>query len=276
MKEYRQSAKRVAASDVVSLLREVYAEGVCKRQDANSLIAFDREYADASPEWQSFFAAAIADHVLRRSAMPGVVTADAGVWLIGALAPSGHVPTPGALAALASIAEQARGLPAAFAAFAIRELWTRLAVSQDTAVAKPAHFMPALPSHEISKIQKILKAAGGEGDAPVSMAEADALFDLHDTFAAKAMPAAFDTLFFRAITNYMRGASGCEAPRSKAFGREPARDAGHDITTECRAWLYARIMRDGRPTNAEQLMLALVHGRAELKAGLGRSLHRAA
>jgi hypothetical protein len=276
MKEYRQSAKRVAASDVVSLWREVYAEGVRERQDADSLIAFDRQYADPSPEWQTFFAAAIADHVLRRSVMPGVVTADAGIWLIGALAPSGHLTTPGALAALASIAEQARVLPASFAAFAIRKLWTRPAVSQDTAVAKPAHFMPALPSHEISKIQKVLKAAAGEGDAPVSAAEADALFDLHDTFAAKPMPATFDTLFFRAITNYLRGASGCYAPRTKALAREPARDAGHDISTGCRAWLYSRIMRDGRPTTAERLLLALVHGRAELKAGLGRLLHRAA
>lgn len=270
MEEFRQAAKGVAASDVVSLLREVYRDGVCGRQDAEALIAFDREFPDPTPEWRSFLAQAIADHLLRRSGPFGIVTQEKADWLIGALAPAGSISTRSGIETLTAVAELAEELPTPLAAFAIRELWI-------TRGGERAYFSCALDARDVALLRHILKAGGGKSGAPVSIEEAEALFDLHDAVAAKKNHTSFDTLFFRAITNYLQNASGRETPpRAKALAREPRRYAGDGIAAECSAWLYSRVMRDGRPTAAERSLLALVHGKPEHKSAFGRLLNRAA
>lgn len=251
MREYRQGATRIAASDVVSLLREVYRDGVHRPEDAEALIAFDRDFSDPTAEWCAFAAHAIADHVLCRAAPAGVLDEAKAGWLMQVLAPSGCGMTRSGTEALRLIAAQAGAMPASFAAFAIRALWMPAAASH-------AQFAVALAARDVTLLNRILKSAAGKADVPVSLAEAEVLFDLHDAVAAKKNHASFDALFFRAITNHVLGECGREKqPRSKALARDPRRDAGHGISTEARAWLYTRIMRDGRPTAAERLLLTL-------------------
>ncbi|HRF10133.1 MAG TPA: hypothetical protein PL193_16020 [Xanthobacteraceae bacterium] len=265
MREYRQGATRIAASDVVSLLREVYRDGVHRREDAEALIAFDRDFSDPTAEWCAFAAHAIADHVLYRAAPAGILDEAKAAWLMQVLAPSGCCGmTRSGTEALRLIAGQTGAMPASFAAFAIRALWMPAAASH-------AQFAVALAARDVTLLNRILKSAAGRADAPVSLVEAEALFDLHDAVAAKKSHASFDALFFRAITNHVLGECGREKqPRSKALARDPRRDAGHGISTEARAWLYTRIMRDGRPTAAERLLLTLAEQARSLHVGFER------
>lgn len=252
MSKFRQDAKRIAASDVVSLLREVYRHGVYRREDAEALIAFDRDFSDPTAEWCSFAAHAIADHVLRRATPIDTLDAEKAAWLTKALVPAGEAITRSGAGALRLIAEQARAMPASFAAFVIRSLW----VPADTSHLQ---FVPAFTARDATLLNKILKSAAGKPDTPVSLLEAEALFDLHDAIAAKKSHASFDTLFVRAIANYLLGECSREKQfRSKALVRDPCRDAGEAISPEARAWLYTRIMRDGRPTAAERRLLTLI------------------
>ncbi len=261
MEQFRQAAKRLDASDVVSLLREVYPDGVRGRNEAEALIAFDREFKDPAPEWRGFMAEAVADHLLQRSEPAGIVTETKASWLISAIAPKGRIATRGGTEALIRTIELASEIPAAFAAFAIRELWRDVQL---------------LNARDVSLLRRILEKAGKSG-APVSSAEAEALFDLHDTVAGAGNHASFDDLFFRAITNYLMSSSGRETlPRRDAFSREPRRDAGDGIAGESCAWLSSRIMRDGRPTPAERSLLALIEKSPEPDPSLRRSFDHAA
>ncbi len=250
MEQFRQAAKRIDASDVVSLLREVYPEGVRGRNEAEALIAFDREFSDPAPEWRGFMAEAVADHLLRRSQPLGAITMEKANWLIRAIAPTGRIATRGGFEALFRTIEQATEVPAALALFAIRALEKRALEDRRS----------ALDARDVLRLRRVLEA----GKGAVTVEEAEALFDLHDAVAERNNHPTFDDLIFRAITNYLLGASRRDAlPRKEALSREPHRDAGKDIEAECAAWLATRIMRDGRPTFAERSLLGLMDHGAE-------------
>lgn len=258
MEQFRQAAKRIDASDVVSLLREVYLEGVRGRNEAEALIAFDREFSDPAPEWRGFMAEAVADHLLRRSEPLGIITEEKAAWLIRAIAPTGRIATEGGIQTLIRTVELAAELPATLNAFAIRELWA----GQQT-----------LDAGNVALLRRILEA----GKGAVSVVEAEALFDLHDAIAGSGSHASFDDLFFRAITNYLQSASGFETPsRKQALAREPRRDAVKGIEAECAAWLSSRIMRDGMPTAAERALLKLMDNGEEPDPSVRGSFDRAA
>ncbi len=273
MEKFQQAAKRIDASDVVSLLREVYPEGVRGRNEAEALIAFDREFSDPAPEWRGFMAEAVADHLLRRSEPLGVITDEKASWLMHALEPSGRISTRGGAEALIRTIELASELPAALAAFAVRELWHEVIAGEGPAIAGRPHYSRVLDARDVALLRRILEA----GNGAISAEEAEALFDLHDAVAGGQNHASFDDLFFRAITNYLLSASGCETTtRSEALSREPRRDAGHGIIAECATWLAIRIMRDGRPTAAESALLSLIDNGTEPDPSLRSSFDRAA
>lgn len=258
MEQFRQAAKRIDASDVVSLLREVYPEGVRGRNEAEALIAFDREFTDPAPEWRGFIAEAVADHLLRRSQPLGVITAEKSDWLIRSIAPSGLIATQGGVEILSRTIEQAEEIPAALITFAIRAFW---------------HDARSLDAGDVTRLRGIVET----GKGAISAEEAEALFDLHDAVAGARNHASFDDLFFRAITNYLLSASRRESmPRKQALSREPQRDLGKSIEAECAAWLATRIMRDGRPTFAERALLALMDNGVEPDPSMRGSFYRAA
>lgn len=273
MDELRQVAKRIDASDVVSLLREVYPEGVRGRNEAEALIAFDREFSDPAPEWRGFMAEAVADHLVRRSEPAGIVTDEKAAWLMRSLAPSGRISTAAGIQTLLRTFELAGDMPPALCAFAIRELWRAIITAEGPAVAGRPHFSRVLDSKDVALLRRILEA----GKGAISAQEAEALFDLHDAVAGSKNHASFEDLFYRAITNYLLQASGKEVPsRREALAREPRRDIGKEIASESAAWLATRIMRDGRPTPAELALLTLIDSEAEPDPSLRRSFDRAA
>lgn len=268
----RQVSKRINASDVVSLLREVYPEGVQRRNEAEALIAFDREFSDPAPEWRGFMAAAVADHLLARSEPLGIVTDEKAVWLIRSLAPASRELTDAGAEALLRTIELARDVSPVLIAFAIREFWRSVLLGDGR-----AHAEPVLNASDVALLRRLLEAGAGAGERPISVDEAEALFDLHDAIAASGSDAAFDDVFFRSITNFLLDASGCETPgRIQALSREPRRDAGEGIAAELCAWLSMHIMRDGRPTPAERALLALIDRSPEPDPSLKRWFYRAA
>jgi hypothetical protein len=273
----RKLAKRIDASDVVSLLREVYPQGVQGRNEAEALIGFDREFPDPTPEWRSFMAEAVADHLICRSEPYGVITDEKASWLAGAIAPSGRIATQGGIEALIRTLESASVLPPFLVAFAIRELWAQVISGEGPALQGRVHHSRELDADDVALVHRILVAGGGKAGSAIAAEEAEALFDLHDAVAAGNNHASFDDLFYRAIANYLLGASGCETrSRADALSHEPRRDSGGTIGGEYSAWLSQRIMRDGRPTPAERALLALIEHGTEPDPSVRKSFDRAA
>ena len=275
------AGKNIDAADVIALLREVYSEGIAQRDEAEALITFDRSLAEATPAWQQYFAETIADHVVHRQEPGGILDEQKACWLVSVLAPAGRVATAAGLEAVLRALELAREAHAALAAFAIEQLSTAIIAGEGPAIGRRAHFSRVIDAEDVVFIARILHAAGGEAGRPVSRAEAEALFDLHDAAADSNNPA-FDDLFFKAIANHLAAAAGHKvAPRSEVLAPDPRlaerrsvfgrpqvdEEAGFRLPAgsvqstalgpDETAWLSSRIMRDGRPTAAEYALLRL-------------------
>lgn len=273
----QQGTKRLHASDVVSLLREVYPDGIKGRHEAEALIAFDREFADPAPEWRGFMAEAISDHLLQRSEPAGIVTQEKAEWLVAQVAPHGRIATSRGLETLLFTLESATAAPVWPALFALNEFRLEIIAGEGPAMEYRPHLSRVIDRQDVTLVRRILECCPSTRNAPVTREEADALFDLHDVVAGGENDPAFDDLFFRAIANYLMGASNSEVlPRAAALAREPRRDAGKEIAAEARAWLASAIMRDGRPTAVERALLALLSGGKEPDPSLRRLLDCAA
>jgi hypothetical protein len=237
MEQFRQATKRIDASDVVSLLREVYPEGVRGRNEAEALIAFDREFSDPAPEWRGFMAEAVADHLLRRSAPFGLITDEKATWLIRSVAPAGRIATLGGIEALIRTIELADEMPVSLISFSIRALRRDIITAEGPLVQGRAHFSRVLDAKDVALLRRILEAGAG----PISPEEAEALFDLHDSVAESDNHASFDDLFsvrsrtfcktLRALKRYraqklLRANHGATQPkaslRNAAHGSLPA------------------------------------------------------
>jgi hypothetical protein len=274
--------KNIDAADVIALLGEIYSAGIGAREEAEALIAFDRSLAEVTAKWRQFFADTIADHIVHRREPQGSLDQEKAEWLTAALAPQGRIATAAGFDAVVRAIEIANEAPASLSAFALQQINEAVIAGEGPAIGRRAHFSRVIDAEDVVLIARILHAAGGETGHPVSRAEAEALFDLHDATAASTNDPAFDDLFFKAIADHLAAAAGHTvvpraellapdprmAERRSVFGRARADEepgfrlpAGSISSTalgpEEAAWLSSRVMRDGQPTAAEYALLRL-------------------
>lgn len=256
----RPAGRQVDSADVIALLREVYAEGIATQDEAEELIAFDHSLAEPTPGWTDFFAATIADHVVRCQTPLGVVDGQKAKWLIGSLGWGGRAATQGGFAALLRIIETAREISPELAAYAIRQVRSAVLAGRRPASAVSLFLQRTIDSATAELVRRIVLGSTGQSQRPVSRAEAEAMFDLHDLTARGANDEDFDDLFFKAIAHHVIAAAGRSVPeRRDALARHgdfPHGLAGAFVLgADEKAWLASHIMRDGRPTTAELKLL---------------------
>ena len=109
------------------------------------------------------------------------------------------------------------------------------------------HFSRVIDAADTALVRRILMAGGAQ---PVTRAEADALFDIHEAACERADGGAFDDLLAKAIAHHVLAASGHRVPeRARALSsamalagwtRNEALDPG--VAT----WLERRLRRGGR------------------------------
>ena len=277
--------KNVNSADVIALLREVYADGISTRDEADELISFDHTLTETPPDWREFFAETLTDHLLQRCDPVEQVDEAKAEWLIAALSRGRRVATASGFSAVMRVIEIAPKVPFMLAAYAIDQLRVALIAGDGPALGKRPHFSRMIDAGDVSMLAHMLTAASGIAGVPVSRAEAEVLFDLHDAVAGGANDPAFDELFFKAIANHLLAAVGVAVPMRNEMLKSDMgyaeRLAGGDGRTllgaEETAWLQGRIMRDGRATRAEFLLLKFFSGEpGDADPTLRRFLDRAA
>lgn len=90
---------RIGKHDVQGLQRDVLADGVVTRADAEILIGLDRKTGSAHASWSAYFIGALTDFVVWGSRPTGTVDADTANWLAAALTDEGRCPRAGRLVA---------------------------------------------------------------------------------------------------------------------------------------------------------------------------------
>ena len=74
--------RRVTAMDVAWLRREMFADGIVSREEADELFALERAGIAVGREWTEFFVEMITDHIVWQSRPSGVVSDSQAEWLI--------------------------------------------------------------------------------------------------------------------------------------------------------------------------------------------------
>jgi hypothetical protein len=261
----RARGRHIDAADVIALLQEVYAEGIVTRDEAEELIAFDHSLADPTPGWTDFFATTIADHVVSRQAPPRIVDDEKTAWLIRALGKGRHAATPGGFAAVLRLIEIAPEVSAALLAYAIRQVRSAVLAGRTPASTVRLFVNRTIDSETAALLRRVMTGGPAQSTRPVSRAEAEALFDLHDLTASGANDAEFEDLFFKSVVHHLLSESGQGVPpRREALARQsgfPRKEAsGKLLGGDETAWLASSIMRDGRPTTAEFRLLQFFGG----------------
>jgi hypothetical protein len=105
--------RKVSAMDVAWLRREVFADGRVSREAADELFAVERAGLANAPEWNEFFVAMIAEHVVHEGLAEGIVADAQAEWLI---ARADECASANALAAMAAVLAEAQRAPAWFLA----------------------------------------------------------------------------------------------------------------------------------------------------------------
>ena len=196
---------------------------------------------------------------LREEFFPsGVLSEAATRALIAQYAPHSRVATTTGIETLMRIIEMANDTPALLPAFLVGQLCTAVIAGEGPALGRRPHFSRVLDAGDVAFLRRVLEAGAGASGMPVSRAEAEALFDLHDATAGGANDPGFDELFYRAVASHLLAASGHAGldRRAALAGETPLPRAS--LEPEQAAWLAEHIMRDGRATTAELMLLALI------------------
>lgn len=106
------------------------------------------------------------------------------------------------------------------------------------------HFSRAIDAADTALVRRALMAGGAQ---PVTRAEADALFDIHEAACERADGGAFDDLLTKAIAHHALAASGHRVPdRAAALSSTAAfakRPQGQFLAHGIAAWLERRLRR---------------------------------
>jgi hypothetical protein len=109
------------------------------------------------------------------------------------------------------------------------------------------HYSRSIDAADTALLERILLAGGAE---PITRAEADALFDIHEAAFERIDGGAFDDLFAKAIAHHVLASAGFRVPAraiALARGNGLAGWAAQALVRgEVAAWLESRLARKGR------------------------------
>ncbi len=205
--------KRIDADDVLALRRCTFGDGLVSRREADALFSLDGSTTEKCLEWTPFFLEAMVDYIVHQEKPSGYVSDENARWLIDQIARDGLVRGDIELELLVRVLERAVRSPEYLVAFAIKQV--ALAVAGDA--DQPA----AIDEAEVEFVRRILYAFGGDGNAAVTRAEAEALVEINDTTDERLNHPAWNDLFVKAIANFVLCASGyAPPPREEALRRD--------------------------------------------------------
>ena len=77
--------REISGDDVKALQRDIFADGIVSREEADVLIALDRAVAKADPTWADFLVRAVVDFAVWTARPTGYIDQDGARWLTQSL-----------------------------------------------------------------------------------------------------------------------------------------------------------------------------------------------
>jgi hypothetical protein len=138
---------------------------------------------------------------------------------------------------------------------ALRRICRDVITGEGSTVVGRVHFSRSIDDYDTALCALILLLAG-RGGAPVSRAEADAMFDIGAMAGDRRDRGRFDDLLAKAVVHHVMAASGCDVP-SREIALAPATALNRwalpiKINAGGRSWLEKRLRDVGRGCAAER------------------------
>ena len=206
------SKNRITTEDVTMLRRDVFADGVVTRGEAEALFALDQTARDKCPQWAPFFVEAVTDYIVHQEKPEGYISDENAAWLIRTISRDGMVDSRTELELLVHVLEEAKSSPGKLSAYALEQV-AHAVIDGKGPLMLGGELVPGLIAKaEVDLLRRILHAYGGDGTIAVTKAEAEILFRINDRTASASNDPSWNDLFVKAIANYVMCSAGYEPP----------------------------------------------------------------
>jgi hypothetical protein len=204
------NSARVTQENVLELRRNVFADGIMTRGEAQMLLDIDRAAKDKCADWAPFLYEAVSDYIVHQERPAGYISQDNAVWLQNTLACDSAETVTGLLV---HVLEKAKSAPESLSAMGLRAV-AKSVLANDAGTAK-------ISQEDVKMLRRVLYAFGSQDNAALSRAEVEVLFDLNDQTAEALNDPEWNELFTKAIASFILCASGYRAPsREDALRQE--------------------------------------------------------
>lgn len=212
---------RLTAEDVLMLRRDVFADGVVNRAEAEALFAIDLSVQEKSAEWTEFFVEAVTDYLVLSEAPEGHISNDNANWLIRAISHDGVVDNVTEFEVLMRCMEKANSMPAALSGFALRQVQDVVVKGEGPLAGGRTAAKGVVTANDVKLLRRVLYSYSRDGGLGISRPEAEVLFDINDQTAEAQNDPAWTDLFSKAIAfSLMASVSHVANNRDEALRRE--------------------------------------------------------
>lgn len=201
----------LTAEDALAVRKALYGAGLAVSQaDADTLFKLNADAGRHAPEWRALYIEALTDFVVRQQTPPGYVDQARADWLTAALTARKRL-REDEVDLLIHVVDQADQTPASLSAFVLATV--------RTLTLWRLQRQGRLDAVDVERLRRVVFAKGGDTNAAVTRAEAEALFDIND--ALDGAPAEGWTDFFvRAVANAVLFEATWQADRAEELRRE--------------------------------------------------------
>ncbi len=191
------NSARMTSENVLELRKNVFSDGVMTRGEAQMLLDLDRACTDKCAEWSSFLCEAVSDYIVHQERPSGYISQDNAVWLQNTLAGDSAETTIGLLV---HVLEKAKSAPESLAELGLNAV-AKNVLTNDAGT-------PKISSADVNMLRRVLYAFGGQGNAGLTRAEVEILFDLNDQTVETLNDPEWNDLFTKAVASFILCASG--------------------------------------------------------------------
>ena len=223
---------RLEETDVASMRRIFYADGLISAEDADLLFRVNDGCTLKHPSWSDFFIAAITDYIVTQERPQGYLTAANAAWLISRTSRDGIVDTRTELELVVNVLDKARWAPISLIKFALEQV--KHAVISGSGPLRDGRMFSAgsISDGEVDLLRRMLYAFGGDGHVAITRDEADILFDIDEAVESAEPNAVWTDLFVKAVANVIMSTSGYRVPsREEALRHEASLQAPEQQTS---------------------------------------------
>ena len=206
------SKNRIAPEDVVMLRRDVFADGVVTRGEAEALFALDQTAQDKCAEWAPFFVEAVTDYIVHQEKPSGYISQDNADWLVRTISRDGMVDSRTELELLVHVLEKARSSPSKLCVYALEQVAHAVIDGKGPLMLGGVLVPGLIAKAEVELLRRILYAHGGDGNIAITCGEAEVLLRINEHTAQAKNDPSWNDLFVKAIANFVMCSAGYEAP----------------------------------------------------------------